>query len=146
MEEEKSILTVALDKETSERLKPLLGRTTFTVQAVEQASEASALARRHKYDLVICRYPLPDMKLREFAASIHLDGSQSADASMMLLTIPEMESEARSGMSGGKFLVFSGQESLGTLDRGAAHLLDVAPRHSPRIGTSLRVNFQDRPD
>ena len=147
MEEEKSILTVALDKETSERLRPLLARTTFTVQAVEQASEAAVLARHQKYDLVICRYPLPDMKLREFVATIHQDGSLSAEASLMLLTIPEMESEARSGITdGGRFLVFSGQESLGTLDRGAAHLLGVAPRHSPRIGTSLRVQFQDRPE
>ena len=144
MEEKKSILTVALDKETSQRMAPLLGRSNFTVQTAGQAEEATDLARRHRFHLVICRYPLPDMTLRAFVASIHSEASQSAEASLMLLTIPEMESEARAGIQGERILVFSGQETLGTLDRGAAHLLQVAPRHSPRIGTSLRVKFEGR--
>jgi CheY-like chemotaxis protein len=146
LEEKKSILTVALDKETSQRMAPLLGRTTFTVQSVEQAHDGIALAERQQFHLVICRYPLPDMTLRSFVASIHGEGSLSTEASLMLLTIPEMESEARAGIQGERILVFSGQEPLGTLDRGAAHLLQVAPRHSPRIGTSLRVKFEGRPE
>ena len=143
MEEKKSILTVALDKDTFERIAPLLKRRSLSVRTVAQGSEAETLAKRTRYHLVICRYPLPDMKLREFVASIRSESSASKNTSLMLLTIPEMASEARSGVRGGPFLVFSGQEPLGTLGQGAAHLLQVAPRYAPRIPTRLQASLED---
>ena len=142
-EEKKSILTVALDDETFERIAPLLKRRSLSVRTVGQGSEAESLAKRTRYNLVICRYPLPDMKLREFVASIRSESSASKNTSLMLLTIPEMATEARSGVRGGPFLVFSGQEPLGTLGQGAAHLLQVAPRYAPRIPTRLEASLED---
>ncbi len=142
-EQKKSILTVALDDETFERIAPLLKRRSLSVSTVSQGSEAEKIAKRKRYDLVICRYPLPDMKLREFVASIRSDSSSSKSASLMLLTIPEMATEAQSGVRGGPFLVFSGQEPLGTLGQGAAHLLQVAPRYAPRIPTRLEASLED---
>ena len=99
-EEKKAILTVALDDETFERIAPLLKRRSLTVSTVSQGSEAEKLAKRRRYHLVICRYPLPDMKLREFVASIRSESSSSKSASLMLLTIPEMATEAQSGVRG----------------------------------------------
>jgi len=101
------------------------------------------LAHRDRFHLVISRYPLPDMKLREFVTAIRADGSASKSTSLMLLTIPEMATEARDGVQGGPFLVFSGQEPLGSLGQGAAHLLQVAPRYAPRIPARLRANLKD---
>ena len=143
MEEKKAILTVALDEETFERIAPLLKRRSLSVRTVSQGSEAEAVAKRKRYHLVICRYPLPDMKLREFVASIRSESSASKTASLMMLTIPEMATEAQSGVRGGPFLVFSGQEPLGTLGQGAAHLLQVAPRYAPRIPTRLDASLED---
>jgi CheY-like chemotaxis protein len=143
VEEKKSILTVALDDETFERIAPLLKRRSLSVQAIRQASDAAKAARRNQFHLVICRYPLPDMKLREFVAEIRSSGSHSKTASLLLLTIPEMATEARSGVEGGPFLVFSGQEPLGALGQGAAHLLQVAPRYAPRIQTRFQASLED---
>ena len=143
VDETKSILTVALDDETLERIAPLLKRRSLSVRNVAQAVDAEALARQNRFHLVICRYPLPDMKLREFVASIRSDSSASVNTSLLLLTIPEMATEARSGVRGGPFLVFSGQESLGTLGQGAAHLLKVAPRYAPRIPTKLETGLEE---
>ena len=143
MEEQKSILTVALDKETFERIAPLLKRRSLSVRSTAHGSEAEGVAKKKRYHLVICRYPLPDMKLREFVASIRSESSASKNTSLMLLTIPEMATEARSGVQGGPFLVFSGQEPLGTLGQGAAHLLQVAPRYAPRIPTRLQASLED---
>ena len=137
----KSILTIALDAETFDRIAPILRRSSLSVEATRQATEAADVAVREKYDLIICRYPLPDMKLREFVATIRHQGSASSGASLLVLTIPEMRTEARSGIRGGPFLVFSQQEQLGALDEGTAHLLEVAPRYAPRIPTRLRVNL-----
>ena len=83
------------------------------------------------------------MKLREFVASIRSESSASKNASLMMLTIPEMATEAQSGVRGGPYLVFSGQEPLGTLGQGAAHLLQVAPRYAPRIPTRLDASLED---
>ena len=146
MEEVKSILTVALDDETFERIAPLLKRSSLSVRSVTQASEAETVAHNEQFHLVICRYPLPDLKLREFVTSIRGRSSASRSASLMLLTIPEMATEARSGVRGGPFLVFSGQEPVGTLGQGAAHLLKVAPRYAPRISTRLSTSLEEGSD
>jgi CheY-like chemotaxis protein len=143
VEEKKSILTVALDDETAERIAPLLKRQGLVVRSLDQAADALNLLHRDRFHLVICRYPLPDMKLREFVTAIRADGSVSKSTSLLLLTIPEMATEARHGVQGGPFLVFSGQEPLGSLGQGAAHLLQVAPRYAPRIPARLRANLKD---
>ncbi len=143
MEEKKSILAVALDDETFERIAPLLRRDSLSVRAAGQGSKALSLAQRDRFHLVICRYPLPDLKLREFVTAIRAAGSASKSASLLLLTIPEMATEAKSGVQGGPFLVFSGQEPLGLLGQGAAHLLEVAPRNAPRISTRLRASVEE---
>ena len=90
MEENKAILTVALDDETAERISPLLKRQGLVVRSLDQAADSVKLAHRDRFHLVICRYPLPDMKLREFVASIRSESSASKTASLMMLTIPEM--------------------------------------------------------
>ncbi len=54
-----------------------------------------------------------------------------------------MMTEARAGAEGGPYLVFSGQEHLGVIGQGAAHLLQVAPRFSPRISARVRVRIED---
>jgi hypothetical protein len=143
VDESKRILTIGLDKETFERIGPVLKRGSFEVVAMAQAAEAAARGVRERFHLVICRYPLPDLKLREFVTAMHVAGSASRDASLLLLTIPEMMTEAQSGAEGRPFLVFSGQENLGVIGQGAAHLLQVAPRFSPRITARLRVRIDD---
>jgi len=143
VEQKKAILTVALDGETIERIAPFLRRESLSVRAAGEAAEAMKIAQQDCCHLVICRYPLPDMKLREFVTAIRAVGSASKSCSLLLLTIPEMATEARSGVQGGPFLVFSGQEPLGSLGHGAAHLLQVAPRNAPRISTRLRAGLDD---
>jgi CheY-like chemotaxis protein len=139
----KRILAVALDTETFERIGPVLKRSSLSVEAASLAVEAVQLAHRTCFHLVICRYPLPDLKLREFVAAIRSSGSASRGSSLMLLTIPEMMTEASAGVEGGPFLVFSGQDRAGTIGHGAARLLEVAPRHAPRITARLRVSLEE---
>ncbi len=139
----KRILAVALDTETFERIGPVLKRSSLSVEAASLAAEAVQLAHRTCFHLVICRYPLPDLKLREFVAAIRSSGSASRGSSLMLLTIPEMMTEASAGVEGGPFLVFSGQDRAGTIGHGAARLLEVAPRHAPRITARLRVSLEE---
>jgi CheY-like chemotaxis protein len=145
MIEGRSILTIALDADTFERIAPILKRSSLSVEASRMAAEAMSLAERKRFDLLVCRYPLPDMKLRDFVAGIRAPASASRKASLLLLTIPEMTTEARAGVQGGPFLVFSQQERLGALDEGAAHLLQVAPRYAPRITTRIKVNVEHGP-
>jgi len=143
VDDSKRILAVALDPETLDRIGPVLKRGSLAIDAFAQAGEAAIRAVREHYHLVICRYPLPDLKLREFVAAIHGANSSSRDASLLLLTIPEMMTEAKAGAEGGPCLVFSGQEHVGVIGQGAAHLLQVAPRFSPRISARVRVRIED---
>lgn len=139
----KRILAVALDDETLERIGPVLKRSSLSVEVVGQAGDAARLANRERFDLLICRYPLPDIKLRDLVAGLRSGGSASRDASLMLLTIPEMMSEASSGVVGGPFLVFSGEDRAGSIGHGAAQLLQVAPRRAPRITARLKVSVDE---
>jgi CheY-like chemotaxis protein len=144
--EPKRILAVALDQENLARVGPFLERSDLGVELVERASEAARLAVRQRFDLVICRYPLPDLKLKDLVATIRGRGSASRRCSLMLLTIPEMLAEAASGVSGGPFLVLSGEEAPSAIGEGAARLLEVAPRHAPRIRARLRVSVDETRD
>ena len=137
-EEKKSILTVALDEETFERIAPLLKRRSLSVRSSGQGSEAETLAKRKRYHLVICRYPLPDMKLREFVASVRSESSASRTTSLMLLTIPEMATEAQSGVRGGPFLVFSGQEPDKELSKQVAAALTKSRTSNDRLLNTIK--------
>lgn len=146
MGEPKRILAVALDHQTLERVGPLLARNELALELLEHASEAARRVVKERFDLVICRYPLPDLKLRELVAAIRGRHSASRRSSLMLLTIPEMMAEAANGVAGGPFLVLSGEEPPSAIGDGAAKLLEVAPRHAPRIKARLRVSVDETRD
>lgn len=135
------VLVVALDNEAAERIAPILHRRELAVERLVSGGEAVGRCAAEKFDLVVCRYPLPDMKVRALLESLHGAGSPCRDTPILVLTIAEMRVEARIQLERGPFLVLSQLERPERLHEAVAQLLALAPRRSPRVLTRLRVDL-----
>lgn len=135
------VLVVALDDEVSERIAPILRRRDLAVERVASGREAAQRCVASSYDLVVCRYPLPDTVVRSLMEVVRGAGSPCRDTPILALTIPEMRVEAKIQLERGPFRVLSQQERTDVLHEAVAQLLALAPRRSPRVGARLRVDL-----
>jgi uncharacterized protein (TIGR02266 family) len=130
-------------RETLRELVPILEREPVEVEICETAEEAARRSTRERFQLVICGYPLPDWRLRDFVTALRVSGGASRDASLVMMTESRLIGEARAAIDRGSCLMFSGDDRAAAIAQGAAELLQVAPRHAPRIATQLRVRVRD---
>ncbi len=137
------VLAVAVNRDGLQKLVPVLARDPVEVEICETADEAARRSRRERFKLVICGYPLPDWRLRDFVAALRTPGGASRDASLLLVTESRLMGEAGTAVDSGSYLVYSRDDRAAAIAEGAAELLQVAPRHAPRIGTRLRVRVRD---
>ena len=59
-------LVVGLDGEIFPRIRSVLRQCGVAVERTDLARQAAAMMTDSPYDLVVCRYPLPDMVTSEF--------------------------------------------------------------------------------
>jgi CheY-like chemotaxis protein len=133
-------MTAGLDAETRARVAPLLGHNGAQPEHLGQATEAARRAAAQRFDLVACAYPLPDMVLRDFVAAVRHRDSASRDAAVLVLTLPEMRSEASRVLTGGRSLALSRRDPPALLSRTVRHLLGVEPRRSIDAPVRLLVD------
>jgi DNA-binding NarL/FixJ family response regulator len=138
----RAALTVALDRDSGSRLTPLLRVPGLRVDGVAMATEAVQCARTTAYEIVVCAFPLPDMILGAFCRAIRGSGSQSRDAAMLVLTLPEMRTEASRGLPRGRALVCARRDPPPVLAECVRHLLQVAPRRQSRAEVELDLASQ----
>ena len=120
------VLTVALDGEVTARL-----RSASTVEArhMERCLSAEAAlerARGERFDVIACRYPLPDLLMREFVTRLRADACASHDAPLILFAIPEMMTEAGRAVHRGPSCAVSREAPVGALDNAVAAMLRAA--------------------
>ncbi len=127
----RTALTVGIDTETSGRLAPALGGSGVDVDHVPLARDAASVLAQRRFDLVVCRYPLPDMLLREFVDVVRRPNGSKRDTALMVVTVPEMESEAALALRGLPARVTSSQAPMGRVREVVHHLLRLAPRRMP---------------
>lgn len=120
------LLVVALEGETVDRLG---SASTVEARRMDRcASAAVALDRAHgeQFDVIACRYPLPDMLMREFVARLRSEGGASRAAALILFAIPEMMTEARRAVHRGPSCAVSREAPAGALDTAVAAMLRAA--------------------
>lgn len=140
---QKHVLTVALDKDASGRIEPILRRRELVVERATLGAEACSRCAARRFDLVLVRYPLPDIMMRTLVDELRAGGSPSRDAPLLILTIPDMQVEAKLQVEGGPFRVLSQRERPEMLHEAVAQLLALAPRRAPRIVTRLRLDLAE---
>ena len=133
-------LTVAIDAETRERLAPALNGSGVNLDHVPLGRDAASILAQRRFDLVVCRYPLPDMLLREFVEVVRRQGGTTRDTALMVVTAPAMESEAGLALRGLPARVTSSQAPVGRVRDVVNHLLRVAPRRVPLGQVTATLN------
>jgi len=133
----RSALVVGLDAEILAGFRPAMRQFGLALETQQLATEAARRLGEDRFNLVICRYPLPDMLMREFAASVWRNSGSSRDAAMLVLAMSEMRTEVRRAVSGGPYLVQSITERSPILCESVGHLLRVGRRRSMRLPITL---------
>ncbi len=125
-----SALAVGLDRGTMKHFLSRAGSRDLAVECVALAHQAAAMAAERRFELVACAYPLPDMVMRVFCHTIRHRHSASRDAAFLVLSLPDMQTEARRALPSGRTLVRSRRDNGPLLQEAIVHLLRVAPRRS----------------
>lgn len=120
------LLAVALDGETAGRLR---SASTVEARGMERCHSAVAALERagdERFDVIACRYPLPDLLMREFVTRLRAEDSASHAAPLILFAIPEMMTEARRAVQRGPSCAVSREAPVGVLDTAVVAMLRAA--------------------
>lgn len=123
-----SALAVGLDQGTMRHFLSRAGSGKLEVECVPQAQQAATMAWNRRYELVACAYPLPDMVMREFCHTVRHPDSASRDTALLVLSLPDMQAEAKRALPSGRTLVRSRHDNGPLIHEAIVHLLRVAPR------------------
>jgi CheY-like chemotaxis protein len=130
-------LLVGLDGSTAARLEPVLHQLELSGESRSTAGEAVQEMSHRRLRLAVCRYPLPDMTMAQLVRSLRRPGAPCRDTPLLVLTLPELQEEARQQVSRGPFRVASLREPAAALHALSAQLLRLAPRRAIEAAAHL---------
>ncbi len=138
-----SILTVASNRSSLERLAPLLSRSAFEVNAMPTGEASLILTDQRRYHLLLVGYPLPDMDLERFLSAVRRQESPCADSPVLILSDKERIAETEAFVEGGYVQAVATSEDGAKLQMVASRLLEVPPRIAARAMVRLEVALQE---
>jgi CheY-like chemotaxis protein len=138
------VLVVGLEKSHYDQLLPLLSRALLNVERLAAAEGAAQLARRVKWDLLIVRYPLPDMSIGSFMQSVHESGSESAATPILVIADDNRTAEIGGMLPGGAKQVVSVNQPAKIVAEVSSRL-KLAPRVEARIAVRIDVRLAGVP-
>lgn len=130
-------LLVGLDGSTAARLEPVLHQLELTGETRSTAGEAVRELRSRRLRLAVCRYPLPDMTMAELVRNLRRPGAPCRDVPLLVLTLPDLQEEARQQVSRGPYRVASIQEPATALRAMSTQLLRLSPRRTLQAAVRL---------
>lgn len=145
---QRRILAVGMEPELFGRIESLLNRSYFEVDRVPRGESASELCAVIPFDLMLVRFPLPDIPLANLLAAVRIPGAPCAGSQILLLADAPRLAEAERLVGDGADLALAADRPSEFLSEIAARLLHVAPRVSTRIMARLqaRIGAGDRQD
>jgi uncharacterized protein (TIGR02266 family) len=136
----KRILGVALGRQLSKKIDPLLNRAYFAVDHVPRGESALVLCRRAAFDLILVGHPLPDMPLEKFLVEVAPSDAAAASPSQLLVLTEERRLvELPDSVRSGPHVAVAIEQPQKLLEEVASRLLKVAPRLHARLLVKLEV-------
>lgn len=142
---EKRVLVVGLERTIYEKIEPILSRSPLSVDRVPKGESGMMLAERVKFDLLVVRYPLPDMATGSFINQVHNPGATNGATPILVMAEPMRLEEVRGLLPGGEKQAISINEPAKLLQEVACRLLKVAPRIDTRIPVRIEVQIGNPP-
>lgn len=137
------ILAVGLEPDLYRRIEALLNRSYFEVDNVPRGEGGRVLCSAIPFDLLIVRFPLPDMEVADLVAALRSEESPCARSHLLLVADPERLGEAQRLVGEGADAALATDRAGDLMSKLAARLLHVAPRVAARIMVHLQVRISD---
>jgi hypothetical protein len=137
------ILAVGMEPELYGRIEALLNRSYFEVDKVPRGESGQVLCAAIAFDLVLVRFPLPDIAVTDLLAEVRMPGSPCFSCQVVLLADEPNLSEAGSLVGQGANAALATDKTGEFLNECAARLLQVAPRIASRMMVRLKARIGD---
>lgn len=137
------ILAVGMEPELYGRIEALLNRSYFEVDKVPRGRSGEVLCAAIGFDLVLIRFPLPDIGVTDLLAALKVPGSPCARSQVLLLADETQLFLAERLVGQGADMAVAADRTGELLSEFAARLLEVAPRVASRVMVRLQARIDD---
>ena len=137
----KNVLLVGVDRDTVERVVPLLKRREIDILSAPSSPVVLNLLRDTPFDLLVVRYPLERPGLEELLRQVRGDVSFCRNAGIILVADEERVDEAMAYEGSGVNRVIANRWTGAHLWQALADLLHVAPRIAVRVLAHLDIQL-----
>ncbi len=142
-ESRRNVLAIGVDAPTFDKVAPFLERSTFEVDRFPRGRTSLELISVVSFDVLLVRYPLPDMPVLDFLGELRKPGSNCLRTPVVLLTEEERMEEARYYIGKGANRALCIADTSDQLQNAVSDLLQVAPRVAVRVMASLQVKLEE---
>lgn len=136
----RNVLVVGVDPDEFGRVAPFLARDDFDVDRFPGPEGALELLSEISFEVLIVRYPLPDMPLEGFLEAVRAETSPCRSAPLVLLAAGE-PAEAERYIGQGANRIVALEDSENDVQRTVSALLSVAPRKAARFLARVEVKL-----
>jgi Tfp pilus assembly protein PilZ/CheY-like chemotaxis protein len=137
----RNALAIGLDPEEFGRVAPFLERDAFDVDRFPSGTGALELTAEVAIEVLLVRYPLPDLELDRFLAEIRDPESLCLSSPIVLLTTAERLAEAGAYIGRGANRVIDIETAESEIQDTISALLAVAPRKAARFLARLEIKL-----
>lgn len=141
----RKILAVGFSADEFQKWAPLLERSSFELDRFPDPSGALELLGPVPFHMLLVRYPLPYMDMKEFLDRIRHPMTRSRSSSLVILADREHLHEAQGFVLLGANRVIEMEPSAQHIETVVADLLHIAPRRSARFYARLQARLDGVP-
>lgn len=142
----RNVLAVGLSPEEFQRFVPFLARQSFDVDRFPSAIGAVELVTRIGFELLLVRFPLPDMELTRFLERVREERSPCKRSSLLVLHPAARSDEAGVYVGRGANRTIPLEASEGEIQENISSVLNVAPRKAARFMTRFQITLGGKND
>ncbi|MEM1206438.1 MAG: PilZ domain-containing protein [Acidobacteriota bacterium] len=142
----RNVLAIGVSPAEFRQLLPFLDRQSFDVDRFPSAAGALELVTRVGFEMLLVRYPLPDMELTHFLGRVRSPDSPCLRAPLLLLTNGEGAEGVDEFIGRGANKSINLEASEARIQETISSVLDVAPRKAARFLARLEIKIGDAAD
>ncbi len=141
MSKRRNVLVIGVSPVEFGRVAPFLGRDAFDVDRFPSGTGALELTAYVSIEVLLVRYPLPDMDLGVFLQAVRQPDSKCQRSPILLLAHGDEAKEAGAYIGRGANRVLHLEDAEEELQGRVSELLDVAPRKGARFLARMEIKL-----
>lgn len=142
----RNVLAVGVTADEFGRVVPFLDRGTFDVDRFPSATGALELISNIPFEMLLVRFPLPDMDTEHFLRLVRREGSACMRSPLLILTHSNRLVEAGRLLALGANRTIDIESSPAEIQASISSVLNVAPRKAARFLARLEIKISGEKD